>query len=168
MAKAGHDGLVGLNLLATLKRYTLPCLYGAMLAGVDIAFIGAGILLEEARQIPKLAAGEPASLRLVDEKGRLLGRCPAEPVDDYLRKGGDEADTEGRGCLCNALMANVGHAQHRDNYTELPLYTGGDALETLPLGSVSDSDYSAVDVIDYLYGDTPSLTSAMEASAAVS
>ena len=373
MAKAGHDGLVGLNLLAKLKRYTLPCLYGAMLAGVDFAFIGAGIPLEEARQIQKLAAGEPASLRLdvdtsqvddpkdtytydfdptdviadpptltapafvpiissdtlarimdaklpdeqvdgwviegpvagghnapprnkeydedhtpiyderdiadlhavrdlgkpfylaggygspeglqyahdvgaagiqvgslfslteesgyptemtrqlvrglhsgtievrtegrvsptgfpfkvltvpgtlseaepfaarprmcdlgylreayVDEKGRLLGRCPAEPVDDYLRKGGDEAETEGRGCLCNALMANIGHAQHRDDYTELPLYTGGDALENLPLGSVSDPDYSADDVIDYLYGDTPSLVSAMETTTAVS
>ena len=366
MATEGHDGLVGLNLLAKLKRYSLPCLYGAMLAGVDVAFIGAGIPLEEATQIPKLAAGEAASLRLdvdtsqvdepqdtytydfdpsdvianpptlsppafmpivssdalarimdaklpdehvdgwviegpvagghnapprnkqytddhtpiyddrdradlddiralgkpfylaggygspeglqfahdvgaagiqvgslfsltaesgyptevthrivrglhrgtievrtegrlsptgfpfkvltvpgtlsnderlqarprmcdlgylrtayVDEKGRLLGRCPAEPVDDYVRKGGDKANTEGRGCLCNALMANIGHPQHSDNYTELPLYTGGDALEHLPLGSASDPDYTADDVIDYLYGDTPSLARAM-------
>jgi NAD(P)H-dependent flavin oxidoreductase YrpB (nitropropane dioxygenase family) len=366
MATEGHDGLVGLNLMAKLKRYTLPCLYGALLAGVDVVCIGAGIPLEEARQLPKLAAGTPASLRLdvdtsqvddpqgpytydfdpadviddpptldrpaffpiissdalarimdaklpddhvdgwviegpvagghnapprnkqydgntpvydekdvadldriralgtpfylaggygspeglqfardvgaagvqvgslfsltqesgyptdvtrrivrglhrgtvevrtegrvsptgfpfkvltvpgtlsddqhfrarprmcdlgylrtayVDETGRLLGRCPAEPVDDYVRKGGDAEDTEGRGCLCNALMANIGHPQHRDNYTELPLYTGGDALLSLPLGSASDPDYSATEVIDYLHGDTPSLAQVME------
>ena len=341
MAKEGYDGLVGMNLMAKLKRYSLPCLYGAMLAGVDAVFIGAGIPLEEAKQIPKLAAGEPASLRLdvdtsqvedpdgpytydldpanliddppqlnrpaffpiissdalarimdaklpdkhidgwvvegpvagghnapprnkqydddtpiydekdvadldrirslgkpfylaggygspeglqyakdvgatgiqvgslfsltdesgypdhmtrrlirglhtgnvsvrtdgrvsptgfpfkvltlpgthgeeennqrrsricdlgylrepyVDDKGRLLGRCPAEPVDDYVRKGGDEEKTEGRSCLCNALMANIGLPQYRDGTPELPLYTGGDALMNLPLGSLS-------------------------------
>lgn len=375
LATEGHDGLIGLNLMAKLKRYSLPCLYGAMLAGVDFAFIGAGIPLEEAKQIPKLAAGEPASLRLdpdtsqapdevleepytydfdpadvlddppvldppaffpivstdalarimdaklpdervdgwviegpvagghnapprnkqydedhtpiydekdvpdldairglgkpfylaggygspeglqyardvgatgiqigslfsltdeagyppeltrqiirglhsgevtvrtsgrasptgfpfkvltlsgtladderyqrrsricdlgylrepyVDEKGRLLGRCSAEPIDDYVRKGGDEADTEGRSCLCNALMANIGHPQHRNGYTELPLYTGGDALENLPLGSAAHPQYDADDVIDYLYGDTPSLAQAMETTALAS
>ena len=362
MASEGHDGLVGLNLMAELKRYSLPCLYGAMLAGVDLAFIGAGIPLDEAKQIPKLAAGEPAQLRLdvdttqlddpdgpytydldpadlldappsldrpsffpiissdalarimdaklpdehidgwvvegpvagghnapprnkqyedddtpiydekdvadldrirglgkpfylaggygspeglqfahdvgatgiqvgslfsltdesgypddmtrklirglhsgnvtvrtdgrvsptgfpfkvltlsgtlaeedraqqrsricdlgylrtpyVDEKGRLLGRCPAEPVDDYVRKGGDEADTDGRSCLCNALMANIGLPQYRNDYTELPLYTGGDALLNLPLGSVETPQYDADDVLDYLYGNRPSL-----------
>jgi len=364
LAKEGHDGLIGLNLMAKLKRYSLPCLYGAMTAGVDFAVIGAGIPLEEAKQIPKLAAGEPASLRLdpdtsqapdegleapytydfdpadllgdppaldppaffpivstdalarimdaklpdehidgwvvegpvagghnapprnkqyhgdtpiydekdvadldrirslgkpfylaggygspeglqfahdvgaagiqvgslfsltdesgypeemtrrliqgihtdevsvrtdgrvsptgfpfkvltlegtladnerarrrpricdlgylrepyVDEKGRLLGRCPAEPVEDYVRKGGDEADTEGRSCLCNALMANIGLPQHRDGYTELPLYTGGDALMNLPLGSNENPQYDADDVLNYLYGKTPALS----------
>ncbi len=362
MAKQGHDGLVGLNLLAKLKRYSLPCLYGAMLADVDFAFIGAGIPLEEAKQIPKLAAGEPASLRLdvdtsqvdepdgpytydfdpadllddpptldapaffpiissdalarimdaklpdehvdgwvvegpvagghnapprnkqyaeddtpiydekdvadldrihglgkpfylaggygspeglqfandvgatgiqvgslfsltdesgypedttrrlirgihagevsvdtdgrvsptgfpfkvltlsgtladdekyqrraricdlgylrepyVDEKGRLLGRCPSEPVDDYVRKGGDAEKTEDRGCLCNALMANIGLPQYRDGAPELPLFTGGDALMNLPLGSITKPHYDAADVLDYLYGDTPAL-----------
>jgi len=373
MAKQGHDGLIGLNLMAKLKRYSLPCLYGAMLAGVDIAFIGAGIPLEEAKQIPKLAAGKPATLRLdvdtsqvddpdrvqntytydfdpadvlddppsleppaffpiissdalarimdaklpdkridgwviegpvagghnapprnkqydeddrpiydekdvpdletirslgkpfylaggygspeglqyardvgatgvqvgslfsltdesgyppeltrkiirglhsgevsvrtdgrssstgfpfkvltvpgtiaeeehyrrrpricdlgylrepyVDEKGRLLGRCPAEPVNDYVRKGGDPEDAEGRACLCNGLMANIGQPQHRDGYTELPLLTGGDALENLPLGSIESPHYDADDVLDYLYGDTPALAHTLNATA---
>lgn len=96
----------------------------------------------------------------VDEKGRLLGRCPAEPVDDYVRKGGDPEETEGRGCLCNALMANIGQPQHRDGHTELPLYTGGDALMNLPLGSVAEPHYDADDVLDYLYGDQPALAHA--------
>lgn len=375
LAKEGHDGLIGLNLMAKLKRYSLPCLYGAMLAGVDFAFIGAGIPLEEANQIPKLAAGEPASLRLdvdtsqvddpdrlqdrytyrfdpsnvlddpspleppaffpiissdalarimdaklpderidgwviegpvagghnapprnkqydeddtpiydekdvpdferirslgkpfylaggygspeglqyahdvgaegiqvgslfsltgesgyppaltrkiirgihtgevtvrtdgrvsstgfpfkvltvpgtlaedeqyerrpricdlgylrepyVDENGWLLGRCPAEPVDDYVRKGGDADETEGRACLCNALMANIGLPQHRDEYTELPLLTGGDALMNLPLGSVAEPQYDVDDVLDYLYCDTPPLEHALQEAAAV-
>ncbi len=375
LAKAGHDGLVGLNLMAKLKRYSLPCLYGAMLAGVDVACIGAGIPLDEAKQIPKLAAGKPTALRLdvdtsqvddpdrvqdtytyrldpsdlldnpptleppaffpiissdalarimdaklpddridgwvvegpvagghnapprnkqydeddtpiyderdvpdlesiralgtpfylaggygspeglqyahnvgaegiqvgslfslteesgyppeltrkiirgihrgevtvrtdgrvsstgfpfkvltvpgtladderyqrrprmcdlgylrepyVDAKGRLLGRCPAEPVDDYVRKGGDPEETEDRACLCNALMANIGLPQHRDEYTELPLLTGGDALMNLPLGSVVEPHYDADDVLDYLYGDTPPLERASEDAAAL-
>ncbi len=64
LAAVGHEGMIGMNLLAKLKRYTLPCIYGALLADIDIVSIGAGIPLEEARQIPKLAAGEPAALRL--------------------------------------------------------------------------------------------------------
>lgn len=358
LAKEDHNGVIGLNLLGKLKRYTLACLYGAMLAGVDRVFIGAGIPTEEAKQIPKLAAGESARLRLdvdtaqapddiddsfhyeldpadllpdppqldapafypivssdllarildkklpdglihgwiiegpvagghnapprnkktddedhpiyderdiadldqvaalgypfylaggygspeklrealdrgasgiqvgslfslaeesgyppettrtliqaihngdasirtdgrvsptgfpfkviemegtlaepdlyeertricdlgylrtpyVDEKGRLQGRCPGEPVDDYVRKGGDAADTEGRGCLCNALCANIGHAQVQKWDAERPLFTGGDALVDLPLGSSDDPHYTAQDVIDYLYG----------------
>lgn len=372
LAKDGHDGLVGMNLMAKLKRYSLPAIYGAMLADVDFIFIGAGIPLEEAKQIPKLAAGAPGSLRLdvntsqldnseqsyeiqfdpkdilstpptldapaffpiissdvlarimdaklpddrvdgwivegpiagghnapprnkeydendtpiygerdmadletikgldkpfylaggygspeglqyaldvgatgiqvgslfsltdesgypenmtralirgihtgevtvqtdgrvsptgfpfkvltlsntlaeserfqrrprmcdlgylrtpyVDSKGRLLGRCPAEPVEDYKRKGGDAEKTEGRGCLCNALMANIGLPQHRDGYTELPLLTGGDALMNLPLGSIAEPHYGADDVIDYLYGETPALAHAMETASSV-
>ncbi len=355
LAQQGHTGLIGINLMAKLKRYTLPCLYGAMLADVDIACIGAGIPMEEARAIRALAKGEATSLRLdvdtsqcdepadtytydfdpadvlspppqmeppaffpivssdtlarilhlklpeefvqgwvieeplagghnapprskeydedgtpiygerdkpnydrvkklgkpfylaggygspeglaiaesvgatgiqvgslfsladesgypkhekhalirglhtgevrirtdgmvsptgfpfkvltapqtlgipeqyqqrericdlgylrtayVDKKGRIFGRCPAEPVDDYVRKGGDVEDTEGRACLCNALLANVGHAQQRDDEVELRLYTGGDTLLNLPLGSADDPQYTADDVLAYL------------------
>ncbi len=360
LAKQGHNGPIGLNLLGKLKRYTLPCLYGAMLAGVDRVFIGAGIPTEEAKQIPKLAAGEPAQLRLdvdtslapddvdspfyyeldptdllsdppeldapefypivssdllarildkkipdgcihgwiiegpvagghnapprnkktddaghpiyderdiadldqvaalgypfylaggwgspeklcealdrgasgiqvgslfslaeesgyppastrqliraihqgeasirtdgrvsptgfpfkvielddtlampevyaqrtricdlgylrtpyVDEKGRLQGRCASEPVSDYVRKGGNADDAERRGCLCNALTANIGHAQmQKKGGAERELFTGGDALADLPLGSADDPHYTARDVIDYLYGE---------------
>jgi len=376
MAKNGHDGIIGMNLMAKLKRYSLPCLYGAMLADVDVAFIGAGIPLEEAQQIPKLAAGRPAALRLdvdtaqvddpdmvekrytyeldpsdllddppvldppaffpiissdslarimdmklpderidgwiiegpvagghiapprnkqyaedhtpiyddkdvpdleriralgkpfylaggygspeglqfardvgasgiqvgslfsltdeagyppemtrkiirglhtgqvsirtsgrvsptgfpfklltvpgtlaeqerfrhrprtcdlgylrepcLDENGWLVGRCPAEPVEDYERKGGDGKETEGRACLCNALMANIGLPQHREGYTELPMYTGGDALRNLPLGSAADPQYDADDVLDYLYGEVPALERRRQATSIAS
>lgn len=355
LAKEGHDGYVGINVLCELKRYTLSGLYGAMLAGVDAVMIGAGIPLEEAQQIPLLAEGQPARLRLhvdteqaegkigpfyyefdpadlvdeveplprpgffpiissdvlarimdaklpdgmitawiieapiagghnapprnkgrderqnpiyderdvadldrvaslgypfflaggygtpeklqealdagaagiqvgslfslanesgypaahkrrlireihegrvtvrtdgrisptgfpfkvlevdetngvasvyerrtrfcdlgylqeayVDAKGRLLTRCPSEPVEDYVRAGGRPEDTERRGCLCNGLMANIGLPQIQKWGKELPLFTGGDDLVDLPLGSAENPSYSAHDVLDYL------------------
>ena len=357
LAKEGHDGTVGINLLAKLKRYTLPCLYGALLAGVDAVLMGAGIPIEEAEALQKLAAGQPARLRLevdaslapegagpfyydldpadlvpevrpmpcpgfyavvssdllagilakklpagalagfvvegptagghnapprnkgadadenpvydardradlariaalglpfylaggygrpeklaealaagaagvqvgslfsladesgypaaakarivgglhrgalavrtdgrasgtgfpfkivemegtlgrpenlarraricdlgylqtayVDAKGRVQGRCPAEPVADYVRKGGKAEDTERRACLCNALSANVGLGQTQRWGAEGQLFTAGDDLVHLPLGSAAHPSYTAADVIGYLRG----------------
>ncbi len=43
LAKKGHQGKVGINLLEKLQIPTLPSLYGAMLAGVDFVLMGAGI-----------------------------------------------------------------------------------------------------------------------------
>ena len=64
LAKEGHNGWVGLNLLEKIQTPTLLALYGAMLAGVNVVLMGAGI----PRQIPKilddLAAGNPAAMRL--------------------------------------------------------------------------------------------------------
>ena len=64
LAKEGHAGWVGLNLLEKIQTPTLLALYGAMLAGVNVVLMGAGI----PRQIPKildeLAAGHPAEMRL--------------------------------------------------------------------------------------------------------
>jgi len=59
--------------------------------------------------------------------GAVGYRCPAEPQHMYLRKGGDPADTAGRACLCNALLANAGLGQTRpaSGYEEQPLVTLG-------------------------------------------
>jgi len=90
----------------------------------------------------------------VDEKGKKGWRCPAEPVDDYVGKGGDSADTVGRKCLCNALMANVGLAQiKRDGSVEPILVTSGDdVVDVARFLSDGASSYRARDVIDYLLG----------------
>jgi nitronate monooxygenase len=54
-------------------------------------------------------------------------RCPAEPVENFLAKGGTTADAQGRKCLCNGLVANVGLAQTRsEQEQELALLTAGD------------------------------------------
>lgn len=64
--------------------------------------------------------------------GRIGYRCAAEPVASYVAKGGREEDTVGRKCLCNALLANVGHAQTRsDGVAEPALLTVGDDLNSI-------------------------------------
>jgi nitronate monooxygenase len=64
LAKEGHAGWVGLNLLEKIQTPTLLALYGAMLAGVNVVLMGAGI----PRQIPGildgLAAGKAVEMRL--------------------------------------------------------------------------------------------------------
>src|SRR6516165_751130 len=63
------------------------------------------------------------------DDGKIGYRCSAEPVANYLAKGGKLEDTVGRKCLCNALLANIGHPQLRkDDTAEPPLVTVGDDL----------------------------------------
>lgn len=82
--------------------------------------------------------------------GRIGYRCPAEPVKDWLQKGGDAAANEGRKCLCNGLLANIGLGQERDHGRELGLLTAGNTLTSMPSFVNGRSRYSANDVIDYL------------------
>jgi len=87
--------------------------------------------------------------------GKVGWRCPSEPVDDYLRKGGDEADTVGRKCVCNGLMANIGLGQtQRNGEVELPLITSGDDVaDVARFLKPGAQTYTAADVIDYLLSD---------------
>ncbi len=83
--------------------------------------------------------------------GRLDYRCPAEPLETYLRKGGTLQDAVGRRCLCNALTADVGLGQVRkDGSVEPPLLTSGDDLTGMGKFLDGRDHYSAADVIDYL------------------
>jgi nitronate monooxygenase len=85
------------------------------------------------------------------EGGRLGYRCPAEPVDTYVKKGGDLSDTVGRKCLCNALLADIGHGQVRNGgIVEKPLLTSGDDLRKIGEFARGRLDYTAAEVIDYL------------------
>jgi nitronate monooxygenase len=87
-----------------------------------------------------------------DPRGRVNYRCAAEPVDTYVKKGGEVEDTTGRKCLCNALFATVGHAQARaGGVAEKPLVTSGDELKNIRHFIGSDrAAYTAGEVIDYL------------------
>lgn len=84
--------------------------------------------------------------------GKIGWRCPGEPVKDYVRKGGDAADCEGRACLCNALMANIGLPQARaDGEHEAPLVTSGDDAKHIARMLKGQRDtYSAADTVAYL------------------
>ncbi|MFC1997380.1 nitronate monooxygenase [Chloroflexota bacterium] len=89
-----------------------------------------------------------------DKDGHIGYRCPAEPEDQYLNKGGESEDLDGRGCLCNNLCASAGYPQQRSNgYIEQPLVTSGKGLSSLgKFFRHGQRSYTAKDVIDYLTG----------------
>ncbi len=81
--------------------------------------------------------------------GAIDYRCSAEPVTTYLSKGGRLEDTVGKKCLCNALLANIGHPQVRNGkYTEQALITSGNDLVGIErFLQPGASNYSAADVV---------------------
>jgi hypothetical protein len=91
--------------------------------------------------------------------GGVSYRCPAEPVAMYVgRRGGREANTVGRRCLCNALLATAGLPQQRpDGYTEPPIVTSGTDFTGVRhlLSTVDGGGYSARDAVAYLLGQPP-------------
>ncbi|HEX6909922.1 MAG TPA: nitronate monooxygenase [Longimicrobium sp.] len=63
LAKEGHDGVVGINLLTKVQMPNLATIYGAMLAGVDYVLMGAGIPKEIPGVLDRFAAHEPAQIK---------------------------------------------------------------------------------------------------------
>ncbi|HEY1014909.1 MAG TPA: nitronate monooxygenase [Herpetosiphonaceae bacterium] len=64
LAKEGHAGVVGMNLLEKIQLPNPSSLYGAMLAGVDYVLMGAGIPREIPGILDGLALHRPVSLKL--------------------------------------------------------------------------------------------------------
>jgi NAD(P)H-dependent flavin oxidoreductase YrpB (nitropropane dioxygenase family) len=97
------------------------------------------------------------------DDGRIVYRCAAAPVADFVAAGGTAEETVGRRCLCNGLAAAAGMAQERgDGTAEGPLVTSGESLVELAAFVQGRSSYSAQDVLSYLLsgGDTAPLTPA--------
>lgn len=98
--------------------------------------------------------------------GKVGYRCPSEPVNEFVKKGGDIEATEGRKCLCNALCADAGYPQvspkkregEATNYVEQPLVTIGDDVNRCRRFMKQDEEsgkwgYSASDVVEYLLSE---------------
>ena len=87
--------------------------------------------------------------------GTVGYRCPGEPEEVFKQKEGDPAEIEGRKCLCNGLMANIGLAQtQKGGEVEKPLVTSGDDIARIGLFVGKEKKtYSAQEVIQYLLGD---------------
>jgi len=83
------------------------------------------------------------------EDGTVGYRCPAEPVEDYVAKGGAIEDTVGRKCVCNGLISAVGMGQYRkDGGLEPAIVTSGDAVANLATFMPENgTSYTAADVI---------------------
>lgn len=85
--------------------------------------------------------------------GAIDFRCAGEPVNVFASKGGNVAETEGRKCICNALIATAGYPQVRQGGTlvEPGIVTSGDDLGQLtrfmPEGGTA---YHAADVVRIL------------------
>jgi NAD(P)H-dependent flavin oxidoreductase YrpB (nitropropane dioxygenase family) len=81
-------------------------------------------------------------------------RCPAEPVEDFIRKGGTLEETKGRECVCNGLVATIGLPQIlSQNEVSLPLVTAGNEITHIArfLRPGQDS-YKAAQVVSDLLG----------------
>ncbi len=116
-----------------------------------------GTLADAAENAPRTRLCDLGYLRHAyrKEDGTLGYRCPAEPAEDFVRKGGAQPETEGRLCVCNGLVSTIGLAQIRaDNVMDLPLLTAGNDVAQvaryLPPGRNS---YTAREVVSYLLGD---------------
>lgn len=94
-----------------------------------------------------------------DEMGGIGYRCSAEPIEDYVKKGGNFEETVGRKCLCNALLPNIGYGnKYKNGYKEPFLVTLGDSINLishlLPLEGLP----SAKDVTEKLKSYIESIT----------
>lgn len=62
LAKEGHEGLIGMNLLEKIQMCIPAQLFGAMLADVDYILIGAGIPAQIPNLLNQLALGKPVAM----------------------------------------------------------------------------------------------------------
>ncbi len=92
-------------------------------------------------------------LRQIYEKsdGKIGYRCPAEPETAFLAKGGKSDDLDGKKCLCNALLSNIGLAQvRRDGYVENTLVTSGDSIQSISEFLADRQSYRTAEAIAWL------------------
>lgn len=75
LAREGHAHPVGINYLEKVQMQHLPSLYGAMLAGVSVVLMGAGIPVRIPGALDRLASHEPASYPL-----HVTGTAPGEEI----------------------------------------------------------------------------------------
>jgi len=81
-------------------------------------------------------------------------RCPAEPEDDFIGKGGTPEETKGRECVCNGLIATIGLAQvNSENILFRPLITAGNEVTQIARFLQPGQDgYTAAEVVRLLLG----------------
>jgi NAD(P)H-dependent flavin oxidoreductase YrpB (nitropropane dioxygenase family) len=148
------------QLLAQMDDGTLEVRTDAAASPTGFPFKVAG--LPGTAADPEVYAARPrlcdlGYLRVPFEKpdGSISYRCAAEPVADYVRKGGAIEDTVGRQCLCNALTADIGLPQtRRDGYREVPLVTlGGDLDGARRLLSRHRAGWTPTQAIAFLRGE---------------
>lgn len=74
LAKEGHDGVAGINLLEKIQLWTPAALLGSVLANADYVLVGAGVPAHLPSMLDGLAACEPIRMP-VDVEGALPGEA---------------------------------------------------------------------------------------------
>jgi NAD(P)H-dependent flavin oxidoreductase YrpB (nitropropane dioxygenase family) len=75
LAKRGHEGVIGINLLTKVQIPTVPTLFGAILAGVDYVVMGAGVPTHIPGILERLALGQE-----VDDPLNTIGKIPTDEI----------------------------------------------------------------------------------------
>ncbi len=91
LAKEGHKGAIGINILEKVQLMHLPTLLGAMMAGVDTVLVGAGIPHQIPQVLENFADNKEASYKLdvmgTNEKVDIkLDPKKYLPIDAKLQK----------------------------------------------------------------------------------
>lgn len=84
--------------------------------------------------------------------GKVATRCPAEPIEAWLGKGGRLEDALNRLCLCNGLLASAGFGIETKSGKEPPVVTLGKMTDFVRriLRNVDD-EYTAEDALNFIY-----------------
>ncbi len=84
------------------------------------------------------------------EDGSIGFRCPAEPLDIFLKKGGKASDAEGAECLCNGLLSTTTKA---DRNAPSIITLGDDVSFVRKLLKDEHDSYGVSEVMHYLLED---------------
>lgn len=120
---------------------------------IKVAFLEGHTSTEEGYKArPKLCDLGYLREPVLSKTGNIIYRCPSEPDAQFLKKGGDPEEIQGRKCLCNGLMANIGLPQVRkDGYVEASIVTLGSDIEgAKELLAQHSNGYGADQAIDWL------------------
>ncbi|MGO1383260.1 MAG: nitronate monooxygenase, partial [Arachnia sp.] len=103
LAKEGHEGVVGINMLEKIQTANASAILGAMLADVDYVIMGAGVPREIPRLITEFAAGRTGHLTIDVAHATTVHRAALDPVA-YL---GDDLPTLRRPHFLAIVSAHV-------------------------------------------------------------
>jgi NAD(P)H-dependent flavin oxidoreductase YrpB (nitropropane dioxygenase family) len=147
------------KVLAEVRRGTLVVRNSAVASPTGLPFhvtALAGTLAEDAiyESRPRLCDIGILAEPCLTAEGRILFRCPAEPVAHFVAKGGSSEDAAQRRCLCNGLLATAGRPQQRSGgLVEPPIVTLGEDFRAVRhFVERGQIPYTARDVIDFLLG----------------
>lgn len=83
--------------------------------------------------------------------GKIGFRCAGEPIEAFVKKGGDRDEAAGKVCLCNGLGAAAGYGSMGPNGPEPIIVTLGKDVEFFAgLVKRPDGGYAAEEVVRYM------------------